>query len=126
MSKDFYDSELLFRAILPNPVFWKSDGSLSSAAFKIRSGENGLSVDRQMNRSIDECIAFISQTLQGSIVSVSVSDVHTYGAEVVYDPIEGHNEFHSLIIRNDATKRLTPGQAKNLASIAQIRYKCDD
>lgn len=45
MDSVFYNNEKLYRAILPIEPFKKSDGSISSAAFK---DKNGLSVDKQM------------------------------------------------------------------------------
>lgn len=122
MEIPFSDNELLYRAVLPNGVFWKPDGTLSSAAFKTRPGENGISVDRQMGRSNKEAVAFILGHLKGKVVAVSVSDVHDCQAEVHYDPIPKENKFHSLIIKNINNPRLTQGQSKELAKAAKLVY----
>lgn len=121
MDSPFYDSELLYRGVLPDGVFWKADGQLSSAAFKTRSGENGISVDRQMGRSHEEALVFTLSHLRGTIVTVSIEDVHDCKADVQSDPIDG-NPFHTLIIKDPDSPRLTGGQAKHLAKAAKIVY----
>lgn len=125
MEIPFTDSELLYRAVLPKEAFWKMDGTLSSAVFKTRRGEDGISVDRQMGRSDDEAIAFVLEHLQGAVVAVSVSDVYDCQAEVRYNPIFKENEvneFHSLVVKSVDSPKLTGSQSKHLATVARIVY----
>lgn len=122
MGIPFYEAELLYRGVLPDNVFWKEDGTLTSAAFKTRREEKGLSVDRQMDRSEEDALAFTKGHLHGTIVTVSVADVHNCGAEVQPDPIENKNPFHTLIFRALDCSPLTGGQSKSLARAAKIVY----
>lgn len=123
MDIPFYETELLYRGVLPDDVFWKEDGTLSSAVFKTRQSNEGVSVDRQMDRSEEEALEFCKKHLHGTIVTVSVADVHECGAEVRADPIEDTNPFHALIVRTLDRFDLTRGQSKKLASAAKIVYR---
>ena len=116
MDDYFEPTEKLFRAVLPEGIFWREDGTLTSAAFK---DDNGLSVDREGGRSLAEAVAFIQQHLDGQIVWVAVSDCNAKKALVRYLPVEG-NAYHSEIHRDEQRKRLSDSQAKYLSRAAQL------
>jgi len=127
MEKQFYDKELLYRGVLPIDGFWKEDGTISSAVFKTRPGEDGISVDRQADRSPKEALLFAISHLKGAMVTITVQDVHDCGAEVIASPIIGGeekpNEFHSILVRNRESGKLTSGQSKHLSRVAHIVYR---
>ncbi len=123
MDTPFYETELLYRGVLPDSVFWKEDGKLSSAAFKTRKNEDGISVDRQMLRPAEEALQFALNHLHGTIVTVSVADVHRCGADVRSDPIGDINPFHAVILKALNAIGLTSGQSKQLANAAKIAYR---
>lgn len=117
MNDDFYLEEKLYRAVLPNDIFWKNKyDKLSSAVFK---DSKGLSVDRQMNRSDSDAIEFIANSKTGTIISVTCGNCNEAKALVRYLPVEG-NEFHSEIHSNEEKKSLSGSQAKQLARVANI------
>lgn len=115
-------NEKLFRAVRPAPMFWKSNGTLSSAAFIDRRG--GLSVDRAKNRPPSEAVAFMkNQGFEGTVVSVTVAnctsaEVH---AHLVEAPSKARNDpFHCEIHGSTEHFRLQKSQASALASCANI------
>lgn len=116
-------NEKLFRAVRPAPMFWKSNGTLSSAAFIDRRG--GVSVDRAKNRPPSEAVAFMkNQGFEGTVVSVTVanctsSEVH---AHLVEAPLSD-NPFHCEIHGSTERFRLQKSQASALASCANIEGK---
>ena len=116
MPHHFNDNELLLRAVLPRPWFWK-DGKLSSAALK---DSNGLSVDRTYNRTLDESIAYMLQNLTGSVVTFTLDDCNAVNAVVKYRPT--HNIYHSEIHGSIEQPRLSSPQAKELALRAKVQY----
>lgn len=117
MPHQFNDDELLLRAVLSRPWFWK-DGKLSSAALK---DSKGLSVDRTYNRPLDEAISYMLQHLTGSVVTFSMDDCKAVNAVVKYCPIE-ENIYHSEIHGSEEQPRLSSPQAKELALRASVQY----
>lgn len=111
MDSIFYNNEKLYRAILPIEPFKKSDGSISSAAFK---DKNGLSVDKQMHRPNSEAVKFIKSNRRGDIYSVTTNNCHEKCIECKYLPIS-ENKYHSELHKDSETKGLTSSQAKHLA-----------
>lgn len=78
MDNNFDEKEMLLRVVLPDDIYWKDDGSISSAAFK---DSNGLSVDRVNNRSLSEAVGYIHNHFpQRIIVSVEVQDCNSVKA----------------------------------------------
>lgn len=112
----FNDDELLLRAVLSRPWFWK-DGKLSSAALKT---SNGLSVDRTYDRTLEESIAYMLQNLTGSVVTFTLDDCKSVNALVKYRPT--HNIYHSEIHGSKDNPRLSSPQAKELALRAVVQY----
>ena len=116
LPEQFNEDELLLRAVLARPWFWK-DGKLSSAALK---DNKGLSVDRTYNRTLDESITYMLQNLTGSVVTFTLADCNSVNAVVKYRPSK--NIYHSEIHGSEETPRLSPQQAKELALRAEVVY----
>lgn len=124
MNVEFRLDEKLFRAVLPYKDFWKSDGKISSAAFKGRTIEGeieGVSVTRDGGRCLKEVLDFMKLNFKGNFISVLVSQCYEVNAHIEYLP-EPDNEFHSEIHGCKGKKKLTDGQAKRLAKCANIEY----
>lgn len=124
LPKELCPDELLLRAVLPvdrMPSFWHEDGTLSSAALKIK---NGLSVDRTYNRSLSEAIDFLLSHLSGHVVSISQDDCKEVNAFIEYSPTEEppENPFHCNIFGDSNKKSLNNRQAKILAGKAKLVY----
>lgn len=115
---DFYETEKLYRAILPYAPFIKDDGSISSGAFK---DAKGLSVDRQMKRENNEAVDYIKSQKRGIIVSVMVKECYVKGIRCIYVPTYD-NPYHSELHKNKEKKLLTSSQAKYLSKICKIEY----
>lgn len=116
MDDYFEPTEKLFRAVLPEGIFWREDGTLTSAAFK---DPNGLSVDRDGGRALKEAVSFLQHHLAGQIVWVTVADCNEVHALVRYLPVED-NIYHSEIHKDEQKKLLSKAQARSLASSAQL------
>lgn len=122
---DFYDSEKLYRAVLPDGIYVKMDGSITSAAFK---DSKGLSVDRKMHRDNSKCINFMlghidQKYLQsgGRIVSVTYSQIKEGDLLLKYSPLDdGSNDFHSEIHMNTSKAQLSSSKARFLANNCKI------
>lgn len=120
MESNYEDDEKLYRAVRPAPVYWKDDGTLSSAAFK---DKNGLSTDRERGRKKSDCISFMqSRKFEGSIVSVCAKMCKEVNAFLNYLP-QDDNPYHTQIQNTETALVLTPRQAKLLAHNATMEYK---
>lgn len=116
MDANFALTELLLRVVRPNGVYWKEDGTLSSAAFK---DSNGLSVNRTGDNTLSEAVEIINASpLIGTIVYVTVPDCYDVEATIIYAPIE-NNVYHSEIHRSQDIAPLNKRQAKRLAERAR-------
>ena len=116
MNANFALTELLLRVVRPDGVYWKEDGTLSSAAFK---DPNGLSVNRTGDNTLSEAVEIMKATpLIGTIVYVTVPDCYDVEAAIIYAPIEG-DIYHSEIHRNQDVVPLNKRQAKRLAERAR-------
>lgn len=94
MDKNFKSDEKLYRAVYPPEMvsmYWKRDGSLSSAAF---ADPKGLSVDRGNYRSDDEVTSDMSKRFTGRIIRLYVKNCTDIGAKVKYIP-SSKNIYHS-------------------------------
>ncbi len=108
-----YDEDNVLRRVptfLPNYI--KPDGSVSSLAFRLRKGEEGISVDLERLSSYSQATLGRSDfRLLRLNVGQTRNDIND-GLDVVPDPIEG-NEAHSLITGN-----ITKGKQKQLVKIS--------
>ena len=122
MDNNFSSDEKLYRAVYPpdqKEMFWKKDGSLSSASF---ADNRGLSVDRGNYRSDSEVIKDMLTRLSGCIISVTVGNCMETDALVKYLP-SGNNIYHSEIHGNQDTIVLNKSQRRYLALHARVVYK---
>ena len=119
MDKSFKPDEKLFRAVYPPEVsdmFWRRDGSLSSAAF---ADPRGLSVDRQGDRSVAEVALTMQKRFSGNIIYVRHSSCEEIGATVKYLP-SAKNPFHSEIHGSDTNVLLSKTQRRYLSRKAVL------
>ena len=114
---DFFESdESLYRAVFPPErmrMFWKSDGTITSAALK---DKKGLSVERGYYRSDQEVMIDMRKSFIGRIISLSVGQCRAVGALVIYLP--GNSIYHSEIHGSKNQKILSNHQSHVLASQA--------
>jgi len=96
IAHQIYDEDNVLRRVptfLPNYV--KPDGTISSLAFRLKKGENGLSVDLEKLSSYSKATLGRSDfRLLQLNVGVIRNDIDN-GLDVISDPIE-NNEAHSL------------------------------
>ena len=117
MDERFLPTELLFRSAKPDlEMYWKPDGTPTSAVFK---DSWGTSVDRDGGRTPDEAADFLSARKPGTILYVTVSACYEYGTFVRYCPTDD-NPWHSQIQRSEDEPELTTSQAKRLARSAIV------
>ena len=119
MDNTFLNTEKLYRAVYPPEVadiYWKIDGSLSSAAF---ADPRGLSVDRGDYREDQEVIEDMRCRFRGHIISLFVKNCFDVGAIVRYLPSRT-NKYHSEIHGNEETPLLSKSQRRALARAAVV------
>lgn len=121
MNDSFPEEEKLYRAVFPPSqlsMFWKKDGSLSSAIFADR---NGLSVERGDDRNADIVINEMKKFFIGRIISVTVKNCNETNAVIKYLPTK-RSKYHSEIHGSQTSKLLDKRQRRYLAQKAQIEY----
>ena len=119
MDNTFQNTEKLYRAVYPPEVadiFWKKDGSISSAAF---ANPKGLSVERGDYRKDNDVISSMRKKFSGHIISLYVKNCTDTGAVVIYTPSRT-NIYHSEIHGNEKTALLSKSQRRYLANHAVI------
>ena len=117
MDEEFDLNEKLYRAVYPPEIknlFWKTDGSLSSAAF---ADPKGLSVDRGNHRPDIEVANDMQKRFSGLIVYIFVHNCHETNALIKYLPSK-HNIYHCEIHGNSDSALLSKSQRRYLASKA--------
>ena len=100
---------LLRRVPFTNPSYIKADGSITSFAFKLRKGENGLSVD------VERLTTYEASVLDRSrfrLYSLPASCPRNLGLQCLPDPLPD-NAAHALITGN-----FTDGISRQLAQSA--------
>ena len=119
MDNRFKNTEKLYRAVYPPEIadiFWKKDGSISSAAF---ADPKGLSVDRGDDRSDEEVMLSMQKRFIGHIISLYVKNCADVNAVVLYMPSQ-FNPYHSEIHGSSTSVILTKTQRLHLAKCATI------
>ena len=119
MDKHFENTEKLYRAVYPPEIadiYWKRDGSVSSAAF---ADPNGLSVVRGYFRTDAEVLADMRSRFRGHIFSLYVKNCTDAAATVLYLPSRV-NPYHSEIHGSESTPLLSKSQRRYLAKCAEI------
>ncbi len=121
MDNEFKSNEKLFRAVYPPetvPMFWRLDGSISSAAF---ADPKGLSVDREGERETKDAVSFMQSRFQGRIIYVRVKNCSEIGAVVKYLPSKS-DPYHSEIHGSEGTALLSKSQRRHLSQKAVTVY----
>lgn len=119
MDNTFPKSEKLYRAVYPPDkvaMFWRKDGSISSAAF---ADPNGLSVDRGNFRLNDIVVSSMLKRFTGRIISLYAKDCQNAGAFLCYLPSKS-NKYHSEIHGSKTSVLLSKSQRYYLARKAKI------
>ncbi len=119
MDNTFRINEKLYRAVYPPEIaeiFWRKDGTISSAAF---ADPKGLSVDRGDFRPDNEVVSSMQKRFSGRIISLYVKNCMDIGASVKYLP-SASNPYHSEIHGNDTTVLLSKQQRLFLARKAVV------
>ncbi len=109
MDNSFELGERLYRAVYPPEVaemFWRKDGTISSAAF---ADAKGLSVDRGDHREDSEVIASMNDRFSGHIVRFYVKNCNDIGAKLYYRPSKS-NPYHSEVHGSDTVALLSKQQ----------------
>lgn len=108
------EKECVFRALHPERMFERSDGTISPAAFK---DSKGLSVEINLDRTDSEVVASLMSYLSGNVVKISTKTCDNAEIEIFDD--KSRNRFHRLLL--DANRldennyRLTNKQALYLS-----------
>lgn len=121
MDNTFPDCEKLYRAVFPESymkMFWKKDGTVSSAAF---TDKEGLSVERGNFRDDKSVIEEMHKFFRGCIISFTVEQCKEVNAIVKYKPTDRSN-YHSEIHGTETVPLLSKGQRKKLAAGSKIEY----
>lgn len=121
MDNTFPNCEKLYRAVFPesyNQMFWRKDGTVSSAAF---TDEDGLSVERGNFREDKNVIEEMQKFFKGCIISLTVEQCKNVNAIVKYKPSK-RSEYHSEIHGSEEKPLLSKSQRKKLATAAKIEY----
>ncbi len=119
MDNTFLPNEKLYRAVYPPDLasmFWRDDGSLSSAAF---ADPKGFSVDRGDFRPDSAVVSEMSKRFTGRIISLYVKNCNDVGACVRYLPSK-NNLYHSEIHGSETKVLLSKSQRYQLARKARI------
>ena len=119
MDNNFGYEESLYRAVYSPEVaamFWRKNGSLSSAAF---ADPRGLSVERGYYRDDAEVVAAMHERFTGKIISFIVGAVWAVKAEIIYKP-SMYNQYHSEVHGNKTEILLSKEQRYWLARYSVI------
>lgn len=116
MKIEFKSKEKLYRAIRRWPKFIKKDGTITRAAFKYTGmSSNGCSVDRQLDRSNEDSIKYISRNLEGLIASIKVEECQFAKIFLEHSGTENDNPYHSELFQNPKKDKLNDEQLDFLA-----------
>lgn len=122
MDSAFKSSEKLYRAVFPesyNPMYWRKDGGVSSAAFR---DPDGLSVERGDFRNDEDVIKDMKKFFKGCVVSLTAEQCEDVNAVIRYKPTK-RSIYHSEIHGSEDTVMLNASQRKKLASAAKMEYR---
>jgi hypothetical protein len=92
------EDRLLRRAIFTDPSYVKDDMTVTSFAFKLRKGEEGLSVDLEKLTTYPKSIGDVEKY---RLFAVIAGDVRSLGLDCFHKPVEG-NYAHSEIVGNNS------------------------
>lgn len=115
MDDSFKPEELLYRAVYAPEIvsmFWRKDGTVSSAAF---ADPKGLSVDRGAFRKDQAVIDTMRERFTGAIIKIYVKDCNEVKALLIYLPSK-NNPYHSEIHGSEKRPLLNKSQRLYLSS----------
>ena len=121
MDNTFPNCAKLYRAVFPESymqMFWRKDGTVSSAAF---TDKQGLSVERGDFREDENVIEEMRKFFHGCIISLTVEQCRDVDAVIKYKPSK-RSEHHSEIHGSEEVPLLSKSQRKKLAERAKIEY----
>ena len=111
MNDTFPDEEKLYRAVFPESymeMFWKRDGTVSSAAF---ADQEGLSVERGDFREDKKVIEEMQKFFKGCIISLTVEQCRKVNAIIKYK-LTKRSRYHSEIHGSEEKPLLSKSQRK--------------
>ncbi|KAA0548478.1 hypothetical protein FZW96_07860 [Bacillus sp. BGMRC 2118] len=116
--------EKLFRKVITNPNFWKTEeGRPSSALFK---DSLGVSVDRDGGRDRETIVSTFKARFGNdnirAIVYVDARFCYDIATHLLSAPVDG-NEFHAEIHDSSVRVQLSGGKAKKLANNCHVVYE---
>lgn len=119
--------EKLYRAVKPKPLYWSSNGHVSTAVFNLRPQELGVSFDRSLGRNEDDCVTFILTNLSGSVIRIKVKDLTNQSfsdnIELQHTPSKsGKNPYHTELIYKTKDKKTLNQIKYALANKAVMVY----
>lgn len=105
------EDDELYRRISIHPSHWKNATTVSSAAFRLKKGEDGISVDLARLTTPEKSV-LNREKYRLAVLKASVP--MSEGLSCVHDPLEdGTNDAHSLIVGN-----INKGVSRTLARAA--------
>jgi len=113
------NEDFLLRRIPISPSYVKPDGSISSFAFSLRKGEDGISTDLERlanpEVSVQNKTRFRLARINVGYIRNELND----GLDCIHNPIPD-NYAHSLITSN--TGKITDSKSRAMARAAQFVY----
>lgn len=111
------NEDFLLRRIPISPSYIKPDGSITSFAFSLRKGEDGISVDLERladyNTAIQDKTKFRLAKINAGFIRNEIGD----GLDCIHNPLPG-NYAHSLITAN--TGKISDSKSRAMARNAVI------
>jgi hypothetical protein len=111
------NEDFLLRRIPISPSYIKSDGSITSFAFLLRKGENGISADLERLADKEESIQDKSRFRLARINVGYIRNTINDGLDCIHDPIST-NYAHSLITSN--TGKITDSKSRAMSRAATL------
>jgi hypothetical protein len=108
------EDRLLRRVRFTDPSYVRDDMTVTSFAFKLRKGENGLSVDIER---LTTYLKSINNPVQYRLFAIKAFDVRATGVDCIHKP-EPDNHAHAEIIGNITN----PVSSKLAKAAAFINY----
>lgn len=108
------EDQLLRRVVFPHPNYIKPDGTVTSFAFSLRQGEDGISVDVERLTTLAFAIQDASRY---RLYGVKAEVPRALGLFCIHDPVEG-NPAHALI-KGDITKSVSRKLARAAERVLQ-------
>ena len=94
------EDRLLRRAFYKDPSYVRDDMTVTSFAFKLRKGEEGLSVDIERLTTYEKSI---TDAERFRLFAITANDVRSVGADCIHKPVED-NYAHAEILGTNLNK----------------------